>query len=454
MHSLVAARHYMHIKLYGQMSFSLIRIDLYNHNIALQAAALRALLLSLLFGLLPFFQTMYLTFDVFVCESQSNVHRLSNRKTTRAKIRKSRLARNHIAYTSLTCIITFYLCMSYMYIDGSSGRRGIQPLTYTSRTNTRHRRRTYRVPSCMQHLARRCDANLVNISTTYLKYQTTLDHYPSWSCWLWVATSSGIDSLFHSSGPSLPPALLYIGGTLISTYFLSPIVLTLYELLIHPTLVAQFQVAQLYIYRMLDTHWLHSLTSWYCQTRLTFVLCYRHLSAWAPTVTKALGMVTLSCSLLLIILLLLLAGDVEVNPGPLPYNITTQRLPDTETPAHADPHADQGPQMAHHPTDPSPSGPITREHLHILNWNCRGIDGKLSGLPRFLQTHKIHVAILTETRRSIGTHKSSQDFQYGGYTFYFSSHIDTSHSTSFVNSRARGWGVCIAVRTGLAYQKP
>jgi exonuclease III len=62
------------------------------------------------------------------------------------------------------------------------------------------------------------------------------------------------------------------------------------------------------------------------------------------------------------------------------------------------------------------------------------------------------VAILTETRRSIGTHKSSQDFRSGGYTFYFLSHVDTSHNTSFINSRACEWGVCIAVRTGLAYQ--
>jgi exonuclease III len=62
------------------------------------------------------------------------------------------------------------------------------------------------------------------------------------------------------------------------------------------------------------------------------------------------------------------------------------------------------------------------------------------------------VAILTETRRSIGTHKSPQDFQSGGYTFFFSSHIDTSHNTSFINSRAREWGVCIVVGTGLAYQ--
>jgi hypothetical protein len=368
MHSLVAARHYMHIKLYGPMSFSLVRIDLFNHNISLQAAALRALLSSLLFGLLPFFQMTFFAFNMFKCESQSNVHRLSNRKTTRTKLRKFRIARKHIAYTSLTCVITFYLFMSYMHIDSSSGRRCIQPITYTSRTNTRHRRQTYRVPSCMQQLARRCDDNLVHIYTTYEKHQTTLDHYHSWSCWVWVAAFSSIEPLFYLSGPSLPPAHPYKGGTLISTYFLSPIVLTLYELLIHQTLVAQFQVAQLYIHRMLDTQWLYRLTSWYGQARLTTISCDRQLLAWAPTVMKTLGMITLSCSSLLIILLLLLAGDVEVNPGPLPYNNTsTQRMPNNESPTHTEKIADQGPHVAHHPTGPPSPGPITREHLHILN---------------------------------------------------------------------------------------
>jgi hypothetical protein len=160
-------------------------------------------------------------------------------------------------------------------------------------------------------------------------------------------------------------------------------------------------------------------------------------------VTKTLGIVTLSCSPLVIVLLLLLAGDVEVNPGPHSYNIPTQRVPDTELPAHAGLHAEQGSQVAYHPIDLPPSGPITREHLHILNWNCRGIDGKLSGLPQFLQTHDIHVAILTKTRRSIGTHKSCQNFQSGGYTFYFSSHVDTLHSTSFIRTLVLANGVYV-----------
>jgi hypothetical protein len=84
----------------------------------------------------------------------------------------------------------------------------------------------------------------------------------------------------------------------------------------------------------------------------------------------------------------------------------------------------------------------------------KDLDGQaaLPGRPYLESTPSTEHVPLTETPRSIGTHKSSQDFQLGGYTFYFSSHVDASHSTSFISSRDREWGVCIAVRTGLAYQ--
>jgi hypothetical protein len=87
-----------------------------------------------------------------------------------------------------------------------------------------------------------------------------------------------------------------------------------------------------------------------------------------------------------------------------------------------------------------------------LNWNCRGIAAKLSALPAFLNTHDIHIAKPTETRRFVGTYNSPQEQRIGGYTFYFFSYKDVSHSTSYLNSYAREWGVCIAVRTGLAYE--
>jgi hypothetical protein len=300
----------------------------------------------------------------------------------------------------------------------------------------------------MRTLAQQCDENLTHISMVYEKHQTTLDDI--WSCWLWVATYSSIDSIFHCNGPSLPPVEPYLGGVLKSTYFLSPIILTLYELLIHPAFLAGYDIAHLHMLCLSHTFLLRiQLHSAYIndrrkqmmhRVRQTPSVCHQHLTKWILTLATSLGMVTLSCSPLLIALLLILAGDVELNPGPVACNITSHTILVGQ-------NATQAPLKSPNSTD----GPITREHLHILNWNCRGIDGKLSGLPQFLQTHDIHVAILTETRRSIGTHKSAQHFQSGGYTFYFSSHVDTSRSTSF-DSRAREWGVCIAVRTGLAYQ--
>jgi exonuclease III len=314
----------------------------------------------------------------------------------------------------------------------------------------------------MQQLARHCDKNLTKISMAYEKHQTTLDDHRFWSCWLWVTTYSCTDSIFHCTRPSLPPMEPYIGGVLISTYFLSPIILTFYELLIHPAFLAGSDIAHLHMLCLSHTLSLRIQLYLACingclkqimhRARQTPSICHKHLTKWVPILATFVGMVTLSCAPLLIALLLILAGDVELNPGPVACNITSHNIPSTGPPPPAGQSMGQNATQAPLNSPISKDGPITREHLHILNWNCRGIDGKLSGLPQFLQTHDIHVAILTESRRSIGTHKSAQDFQSGGYTFYFLSHVDTSHSTSFINTRAREWGVCIAVRTGLAYQ--
>ena len=129
---------------------------------------------------------------------------------------------------------------------------------------------------------------------------------------------------------------------------------------------------------------------------------------------------------LLLLCLLLRSGDIHPNPGP----------PGPATPV-AQSAQSAGPPACH-----------TEDHLNILNWNCRGIDNKLTALPQFLDAHDIHIAILTETRRSLGTHRSSNELRTGNYTFHFSSHIDNSHTVSYVPHRAREWGVCIAVRTG------
>ena len=143
----------------------------------------------------------------------------------------------------------------------------------------------------------------------------------------------------------------------------------------------------------------------------------RQLSVLLLSMFSCLALLNLS------LLLLLLGGDIHPHPGPPPGPSHTTALP-----------------------------PTISDHLNVLNWNCRGIDAKLASIPSFLRQHDIHVAIFTDTRRSLGVHKSNNEVRSGGYTFYFSSHIDTSHSVCYLPSRTREWGVCIAVRTGLAYQ--
>jgi hypothetical protein len=138
-------------------------------------------------------------------------------------------------------------------------------------------------------------------------------------------------------------------------------------------------------------HYVNSLYSYFIHSSRT-INCIPSLHVISRTIFSVLFQYTpiLVLPLLLYLTLLLLrCGDVHPHPGPM------------EGPSVVDPTSPKLTDLPH-------SGPITRDHLHIMNWNCRGIDGKLSGLPQFLQTHMIHVAILTETRRSIGMHKNSQ----------------------------------------------
>jgi hypothetical protein len=423
--SVIAARHYMHVQLYGQMSFLFTRVDLFEHNIVLQSATQNASILSLMFGFFPILQMLYIILRAYLISNTAFCTRHS-RKSTRASLRRHYSSCTRLAYRTLSFISVLYLCMFSMYIDPSSGRRCILTVTYTSQSNTRRRKATYSIPTGMKRLARQCDKAFLLISSTYTTYQTSQDNSSMLACWMWTAVYSNTDPLPYTH-ICIPPAETFAVALLIM-YFLSPIVPTIYKILLQSAILPRYNFVLVYAHTTLHLYWLciqllpHQLFSRMSLTisraHTVSIPCYHHLSTWVSSITAIFCTVAFSCSPLLIALLLIMAGDVEANPGPM-----------------------EGPSIASLTSpisiDLPPSGPITREHLHIMNWNCRGIDGKLAGLLQFLQTLDIHVAILTETRRSIGTHKSSQDFQSGGYTFYFSSHIDTSHSTSFINSRAR-----------------
>lgn len=110
--------------------------------------------------------------------------------------------------------------------------------------------------------------------------------------------------------------------------------------------------------------------------------------------------------------------------------------------------------VTHHELPDNDNVPSLRhsDHLNILNWNCQGLNAKLNHLPNLLNDHDIHVAVLTETQRTVGTERANQTQTIKGYTFYFSSYKDKTHTASFRPSRSREWGVCIVVKTGLTFQ--
>jgi hypothetical protein len=143
----------------------------------------------------------------------------------------------------------------------------------------------------------------------------------------------------------------------------------------------------------------------------------------------------------LLAILLLRGGDIHPNPGQPtpekdPHNQPTKIQPSTDRSENLQKNGDL--QMS--------------DKLRILNWNCRGIDSKLHNLPQFLQEHGFHVAILTETQRTISKQKNQTTQQVQDYTFHFSSYIDPTFSSHFLPRQAKEWGVCIAIKNGLAFK--
>jgi hypothetical protein len=146
-------------------------------------------------------------------------------------------------------------------------------------------------------------------------------------------------------------------------------------------------------------------------------------------------------------ILLMLCGDVHPNPGPMPQHETPESI------AHDERELNKISATNNYPRPTMGEDAVsTCDNLRVLNWNCRGLDNKLEKLPEILLHHDIHIAILTETRRSINKYKTSRPHSMRGYTFHFSSYLDSSHSASAITPRAREWGVCIAIIIGLAYQ--
>jgi hypothetical protein len=71
----------------------------------------------------------------------------------------------------------FYLIMFYMGGDPSSGRRSIYSTSYVNSSNTRFRKRFFRVPTPMNKIGRYCDLTLNTLLLTHTKHQDSMSIY-------------------------------------------------------------------------------------------------------------------------------------------------------------------------------------------------------------------------------------------------------------------------------------
>jgi hypothetical protein len=81
----------MHVKIYGHMAFSLVRVDHHDHIIFLQAATIRALLSSISVVWILSSLPSYMSQSQRVSMLPVIAHRLLNRKALRASLRKTDL---------------------------------------------------------------------------------------------------------------------------------------------------------------------------------------------------------------------------------------------------------------------------------------------------------------------------------------------------------------------------
>jgi hypothetical protein len=96
-----------------------------------------------------------------------------------ARARQRRYWKACYQYQSQMLIMCFffYLIMFYMGCDPSSGRRSIYSTSYVNSSNTRFRKRFFRVPTPMNKIGRYCDQTLNTLLLTHTKHQDSMSIY-------------------------------------------------------------------------------------------------------------------------------------------------------------------------------------------------------------------------------------------------------------------------------------
>jgi hypothetical protein len=105
-------------------------------------------------------------------------------------------------------------------------------------------------------------------------------------------------------------------------------------------------------------------------------------------------------------------------------------------------------------SDAVTSTAVRAEKLKIWNWNARGLgkpsEPKMKDLIKLMKEDGISVAIISETRESVG-HQAQRQLQVDGHTIYKSTYLDKSHTTKYLSPVKLVWGVCVIVKNGLAF---
>lgn len=475
--SIVRHRAAVHRQLYGQYAFSLVRHDLTGTTDHLLSALYFSSALCFLFWCIPaaylYWLSSFLSYEPQMIFARSPFNRV--RALRARKHRRACTCHRLLQHTLKSAVIT-YLLLFYLHTDASSGRKHWAPSQPASKKS--QRRRCRKLPYLVAHVARWCENLESSFTTRWHETCLSLAHNID-ICYIisfhpYMLALYACFPLYNDSyGTYLIEVIQTMSFGLIFAYVFLPLALIMCNIvgLTNFTRIC-FEMLQRSLPGSLTRH-LHSVLSRLAQISTTASSAsMQTLKLAAPFKLEYMVVLgsTLFCYISWAALLLLRCGDIERNPGPNSCNQYIRPVPvirpatiycfivglliDCLLLRSGDIHPNPGPTIGHTPSTPSHAqqSPLIKDHLNILNWNCRGIDSKLAALPQFLDSHDIHIAVLTETRRAHGTHRASNELRSGNYTLHFSSHIDTSHTVSYIPNRAREWGVCIAVRTGLAYQ--
>jgi hypothetical protein len=188
----------------------------------------------------------------------------------------------------------------------------------------------------MNKIGRYCNQTLNTLLLTHTKHQESMSMYDQ-SKRIWISLYLFIDYGIHTS--LRPPCIECTMLTLTIIYYGCPIFLSLYEIFMHDLVLGFWGPFRSYTFatchglhlrlyqkglRALRVNPSHVAASSIYYTATTIFVRWQYITM--PS------MILIAYVPIIIALLLSLSGDVEVNPGPVPFNITRHATPNANLP--------------------------------------------------------------------------------------------------------------------------